>query len=75
MTTVQEMINELLKFPKDKKVYTNKIRENLRGEIVLMHEDTCEEKRKREEEIERINRKWEEEMEHDRDMPTFASRW
>lgn len=75
MTTVQELINELLKFPKDKKVYTNKIRENLRGEIVLMHEDTHEEKRKLEEEIERMNREWEEEMEHGRDMPTFASRW
>ena len=73
--TVQELIHELLKYPKDKKVYTDKIRENLHGEIVLIHEDTYEEKRKRQEEIERRNREWEEEMERGRDMQTFASRW
>ena len=73
--TVQELINELSKYPKDKKVYTDKIKENLRGEIVLIHENTYEEKRKQQEEIERRDREWEEEMERGRDMPTFASRW
>ena len=73
--TVQELINELSKYPKDKKVYTDKIRVNFRNEIVLIHEDTYEEKQKQQEEIERRDREWEEEMERGRDMPTFASRW
>lgn len=73
--TVGELINILLELPKDKKVYTDKIRENLRGEIVLIHEDTYEEKQKREEEIAQRDRERQEEMERGRDMPTFASRW
>lgn len=73
--TVGELINILLELPKDKKVYTDKIRENLRGEIVLIHEDTYEEKQKREEEIVQRDRERQEEMERGRDMPTFASRW
>lgn len=70
--TVQELINELSKYPKDKKVYNDHIEESLSGEIVLAHRYTDEEKRKIAEEFERLERKWEEEME--RDMPTFASR-
>lgn len=78
--TVQELINELSKYPKDKKVYTdwglaNYIGENFSGDVILTHKDTEEEKRKKEEETERFNREWEEETERGRDMPTFASRW
>lgn len=78
--TVQELINELSKYPKDKKVYTvwglaNHIGENFSGDIILTHKDTEEENRKREEMIEKMNRDWEEETERGRDMPTFASRW
>lgn len=73
--TVQELINELSKYPKDKKVYNDHIQETLSGEIVLVHRYTDEEERNIEEDIERIERKWEEEMERGRDMPTFASRW
>lgn len=73
--TVQELINKLSKYPKDKKVYTDHIGENLSGEIVLTHMYTDEEERNMAEEIERRNREWEEEMERGRDMPTFASRW
>ena len=78
--TVQELINELSKYPKDKKVYTvwglaNHIGENLNGDLILSHKDTEEEKRKKAEETERFNREWEEETERGRDMPTFASRW
>ena len=73
--TVQELINELSRYPKDKKVYTDHIEETLSGKIILTHRYTDEEKRKMEEEIERRGREWEEEMERGRDMPTFASRW
>ena len=73
--TVQELIDELSKYPKDKKVYNDHIEENLSGVIVLTHEYTDEEKRKIDEEFERLKREWEEEMERGRDMPTFASRW
>lgn len=75
MKTVQELINELLKYPKDTKVYTDHIYINSSNEIVLNHVSTDEEKRKREEEIERISKKLEEEFERGSDMPTFASRW
>lgn len=73
--TVQELINELSKYPKDKKVYNDDIQETLSGEIVLVHRYTDEEERNITEAIERIEQRWEEEMERGRDMPTFASRW
>lgn len=78
--TVQELINELSKYPKDKKVYTdwglaNYIGENFSGDILLKHRDTEEEKRKTEELFEQMNRERCEESERGRDMPTFASRW
>ena len=71
--TVQELIDELSKYPKDKRVYNDHIDENLSGEIVLTHEYTDEEKRKIEEEFERVKREWEYEIE--RDMPTFVRIW
>lgn len=73
--TVQELIHELSKYPKDKRVYNDHIQETLSGEIVLTHNYTDDEERNMAEAIERIERKWEEEMERGRDMPTFASRW
>lgn len=73
--TVQELIHELSKYPKDKKVYNDHIEESLSGELVLTHRYTDEEKRKIDEEFARLERKWEDEMERGRDMPTFASRW
>lgn len=73
--TVQELIHELSKYPKNKRVYNDHIQETLSGEIVLTHNYTDDEERNMTEAIERIERKWEEEMERGRDMPTFASRW
>lgn len=73
--TVQELINELSKFPKDKVVYTDYIGENCMGEIMLKHKRTDEEQRKIDEDIERRNREWEKEFERGGDMPTFGSRW
>lgn len=68
---VQELINELSKYPKDKKVYTswgliNYIGKNVSGDIILTHKDTDEEKRKTAKMIEKMNRDWEEEMERAR---------
>lgn len=71
VNTVEELINVLSKYPKDKKVFTNRICENIRGELILTHNTTNEELeyiRKRE--LER-----EKETERGRDMPTFGSRW
>lgn len=69
--TVEELIIILNEFPKNKKIYSNEIRENLKGELILMHKPT-------DEEIEHIRRREKEreaEAERDRDMPTFGSRW
>ena len=65
--TVQELINELSKYPKDKKVYTdwglaNYIGENFSGDVLLKHRDTDEEK----ERIEQMKQEWEEEKERAR---------
>jgi hypothetical protein len=71
VNTVEELINALSKYPKDKKVHTNQICENVKGEILLMHKTTDEEI----EYMRRREKEREEEAERGRDMPTFASRW
>jgi len=71
VNTVEELIKVLSKYPKDKKIYSNAICENLRGELILTHKPT-------DEEIEQIMRREKErgvEAERGRDMPTFGSRW
>lgn len=73
--TVQELINELLKYPKDKKVYNDDIQETLSGEIVLVHKYTDEEERNIEEQIKLLERKWEQEMERDSIIVTFVDKW
>ena len=69
--TVEELINVLNKFPKNKKIYSNEIYENLRGELILVHKSTDEEI----EHIKRREKEREAEAERGRDMPTFGSRW
>ena len=74
--TVQELINELSKYPKDKNVYTdwglaNYIGENSSGDILLKHKDTDEEKRNYEEQI----RQWEEEKERAMREPAPRGVW
>lgn len=71
VNTVEELINVLSKYPKDKKIHSNAICENLRGELILTHKVT-------DEEIEYIARREKErevEAERGRDIPTFGSRW
>lgn len=74
--TVQELINELSKYPKDKKVYTdwglaNYIGENFSGDVLLKHRDTEEEK----EQYEQMKRKWEEEKERAMREPAPRGVW
>lgn len=71
VNTVEELINALSKYPKDTKIYTNRICKNLKGEILLTHKTTNEEI----EHIRHCEKEREKEAEHGRDMPTFASRW
>lgn len=64
--TVEELIDALSKFPKDKRVYTNDIGENLKGELYLTHKYTQEEL----DGIEQMKRNYEEEMERaEREAP------
>ena len=74
--TVQELINELSKYPKDKKVYTswglaNYIGENFYGNIILTHRETEEEK----EQFEQMKREWEEERERAMREPAPRGVW
>lgn len=74
--TVQELINELSKYPKDKKVYTdwglaNYIGENFSGDVLLKHRETDEEK----EQYEQMKRKWEEEEERAMREPAPRGVW
>lgn len=73
--TVQELIDELSKYPKDKKVYNDHIEENSVGVIVLTHEYTDEEKGKIDKAIKQVEEKLEDEIKHNSFMVTFVSRW
>ena len=42
VNTVEELINVLSKYPKDKKIHSNAICENLKGELILTHKTTLE---------------------------------
>ena len=74
--TVQELINELSKYPKDKKVYTdwglaNYIGESFSGDVLLKHRETEEEK----EQFEQMKREWEEERERAMREPAPRGVW
>ena len=74
--TVQELIDALSKYPKDKKVYTdwglaNYIGENSSGDVLLKHRETEEEK----EQYEEMKRKWEEEKERAMREPAPRGVW
>lgn len=75
ITTVDELIKELSKYPKDVKVYTNHIVKNFQGELSIVHKETPEEKAIRDREKERWNREHEERMERRGEITSFANRW
>ena len=43
ITTVEDLISTLAKYPKDMKVYSNLITQNLKCELVIEHQRTLEE--------------------------------
>lgn len=42
ITTVEELISALVKYPKNTKVYSNLITRNFKGELVIGHQRTLE---------------------------------
>lgn len=42
ITTVEELISALAKYPKNTKVYSNLITRNFKGELVIGHQRTLE---------------------------------
>ena len=75
ITTVEDLISTLAKYPKDMKVYSNLITKNLKGELVIEHQRTLEEERVAEKEKEEFySRRYEEEMDRAGET-SFASRW
>lgn len=51
ITTVEELISALAEYPKNMKVYSNLITQNLKGELVIEHQRTPEEEKKHQKEI------------------------
>lgn len=73
--TVEDLINELAKYPKDMKVYSNNITQNLLGELVIEHKRTLEEEEYYKKETERFNREYQERMDRRGEITSFANRW
>jgi hypothetical protein len=75
ITTVEELISALAKYPKNMKVYSNHIVRNFRGELVIEHQNTLEEERAAEKEREEFySGRYQEEMDRAGET-SFASRW
>ena len=75
ITTVEELISALAKYPKNKKVYSNLITQNLKGELVMEHQRTPEEEKKHKKEMEDFDRNYQERMNRSGEITSFASRW
>lgn len=75
ITIVEELISALVKYPRDMKVYSNFITQNLKGELVIGHQRTPEEKMAAEKEREEFySGRYQEEMDRVGET-SFASRW
>lgn len=74
ITTVEELISVLSKYPKNKKVYSNFITQNLKGELVIEHQRTPEEE-KHKKEMEDFDRNYQERMNESGEITSFANRW
>lgn len=75
ITTVEELISALAKYPKNTKVYSNLITRNFKGELVIEHQKTLEEERAAEKEREEFySGRYEKEMDRAGET-SFASRW
>ena len=75
ITTVEELISALAKYPKNMKVYSNHIVRNFRGELVIEHQRTLEEEEKHRKEMEDFDRSYEERMNRSGEITSFANRW
>ena len=75
ITTVEELISTLAKYPKNMKVYSNLITQNLKGELVIEHQRTPEEEEKHRKEMEDFDRSYEERMNRSGEITSFANRW
>lgn len=75
ITTVEELISALARYPKNKKVYSNFITQNLKGELVIEHQRTLEEEKKHERETEEFYEKCKEDMDKSGEITSFANRW
>lgn len=75
ITTVEELISALAKYPKDMKVYSNHIVQNFRGELVMEHQRTPEEEKKHQKEMEDFDKRYKEEMDRSGEITSFANRW
>lgn len=73
--TVEELINELTKYPKNMKVYSNNITQNLLGELVIEHKRTPKEEEYYERQTERYNKEYQERMDRRGEITSFANRW
>ena len=75
ITTVEELISALAKYPKNMNVYSNLITRNFKGELVIKHQRTPEEERAVEKEREEFySGRYQEEMDRTGET-SFASRW
>lgn len=75
ITTVEELISALAEYPKNMKVYSNLITQNLKGELVIEHQRTPEEKKKHQKEMEDFDKRYKEEMDRSGEITSFANRW
>lgn len=75
ITTVEELISALAKYPKNMKVYSNLITQNLKGELVMEHQRTPEEEKKHQKEMEDLERNYQERMNRSGEITSFANRW
>lgn len=75
ITTVEELISALAKYPKNMKVYSNLITQDLKGELVMEHQRTPEEEKKHQKEMEDFDKRYKEEMDRSGEITSFANRW
>ena len=75
ITTVEELISALAKYPKNTKVYSNLITRNFKGELVIEHQITLEEKKAAEKETEGFYKRYKEDMDRSGEITSFANRW
>lgn len=73
MTTVEELISALAKYPKNMKVYSNLITQNLKGELVMEHQRTPEEEKKHQKEMEDFDKRYKEEMDRSGEIKMFLT--